>query len=43
MFVDLLNELIELALEKYNSLTDDQKAETASYIIPEVNEHSVIN
>ena len=34
--MDLLNELIELALTKYNELTDNQKMETATYIIPEV-------
>ena len=34
--MDLLNELIELALTKYNELTENQKMETATYIIPEV-------
>ena len=36
VFVDLLNELIELALAKFTNLTDAQKMEVAMYIIPEV-------
>ena len=36
VFVDLLNELIEVALAKFSNLTDAQKMEVAMYIIPEV-------
>ena len=34
--MDQMSELVDLALEKYHSLTDDQRAELATYIIPEV-------
>ena len=36
VFVDLLNELIEVTVTKFNQLTDAQKTEVATYIIPEV-------
>ncbi len=36
VFVDLLNELIEVTVTKFNQLTDAQKTEIATYIIPEV-------
>lgn len=36
VFIDLLSELIESAAAKYNVLTESQKVETATYIIPEV-------
>lgn len=36
VFIDRAHELLELILEKWNSLTDLQKQETAQYIIPEV-------
>ena len=38
MFVDQMSELLDLALEKYNSLTEAQREELAAYIIPEVSE-----
>ena len=38
VFVDLLNELIEVALSKFSQLTDGQKMEVATYIIPEVSQ-----
>ena len=36
VFVDLLNELVEVTVTKFNQLTDAQKMEIATYIIPEV-------
>ena len=36
VFVDQMSELLDLALEKYHSLTDAQREELATYIIPEV-------
>lgn len=38
VFIDQLRELLELVLSKWNTLTDDQKAEVAQHIIPEVAE-----
>ncbi len=36
VFVDLLNELMEVTVIKFNHLSDAQKTEIATYIIPEV-------
>ena len=36
VFVDQMSELLDLALDKYHSLSDDQREELATYIIPEV-------
>jgi hypothetical protein len=36
VFVDQMSELLDLALEKYHSLTEAQREELATYIIPEV-------
>ena len=36
VFVDQMSELLDLALDKYHSLSDDERAELATYIIPEV-------
>ncbi len=36
MFIGLITELIQLGIEKFNSLTDAQKMEIALYVIPEV-------
>ena len=38
VFIDQLRELLELVLSKWNTLTDDQKAEVAQHIRPEVAE-----
>ena len=38
VFVDQMSELLDLALEKYHSLTEVQREELAAYIIPEVSE-----
>ena len=38
VFVDQMSELLDLALEKYHSLTEAQREELATYIIPEVSE-----
>ena len=40
MFVDQMSELLDLALEKYHSLTEEQREELATYIIPEVSDTS---
>ena len=36
VFVDQASELVDMALDKYHSLSDDQREELATYIIPEV-------
>ena len=36
VFVDQMSELLDLALEKYHSLSEVQREELAAYIIPEV-------
>ena len=38
VFVDQMSELLDLALEKYHSLSEVQREELAAYIIPEVRE-----
>ena len=38
VFIDQIRELLDLVLSKWNTLTDDQKAEVAQHIIPEVGE-----
>ena len=38
VYIDLVRELLELVLAKWESLTEAQKMETAQYIIPEVKE-----
>ena len=42
VIVDQLSELLDLALDKYHSLTEDHKEELATYIIPEVNYHCLV-
>ena len=40
VFVDQMSELLDLALEKYHSLSEAQREELATYIIPEVRDSS---
>ena len=40
VFVDQMSELLDLALEKYHSLSEAQREELATYIIPEVRNSS---